>query len=121
MTVAVWIVSAVAALLYLVAGGRKVTMAEAKLPANFPFVEATGVPLLRLIGALEILGAIGLIVPALTGIAPILTPIAGFALALIMLLAIVFHVRRKEYGSLGFNALLLVLPLFVAIARLAGF
>jgi len=121
MTIAVWIVSGIAAALYLMAGGRKVTMPEAKLPANFPFVEVTGVRVLRLIGALEVLGAIGLIVPVLTGIAPILTPIAGFGLALIMVLAIALHVRRKEYSALGVNAVLLVLPLFVAVARLLGY
>ncbi len=121
MTIAVWIVSGLVALLYLMAGGRKVITPEAALPATFPFVEATGVPLLRAIGALEILGAIGVIVPALTGIAPILTPIAAIGLALIQVGAIILHVRRKEYGSLAFNAVLLVLPAFVAVARLAGY
>ncbi|MCU1411643.1 MAG: DoxX family protein [Rhodoglobus sp.] len=121
MTIAVWIVSGLVALLYLMAGGRKVTTAEAKLPATFPFVEATGVPLLRVIGALEVLGAVGVIVPAATGILPILTPIAATGLALIMVAAIVFHVRRGELKSLPFNIVLLVLPAFVAVARFAGF
>lgn len=121
MTIAVWIVSGITALLYLMAGGRKLVTPEAKLPEAFPFVESTGVLGLRLIGAAEVLGAVGLIVPALTGIAPILTPIAGFALALVMVFAIVFHARRGEFSSIGFNAVLLVLPLFVAVTRLAGF
>ena len=121
MTIAVWIVSGIAAALYLMAGGRKLALAKDKLPEVFTFVEVTGVRGLRLIGLAEVLGAIGLILPVLTGIAPILTPIAGFALALIMVLAIILHVRRKEHGTLGFNALLLVLPLFVAIVRLLGY
>jgi hypothetical protein len=48
------------------------------------------------IGALEVLGAIGLILPAVTGIAPILVPLAATGLALIMAGAVVVHVRRKE-------------------------
>ena len=120
MTIAVWIVSGLVALLYLMAGGRKLVTAQDKLPATFPFVETTGVPLLRVIGALEVLGAIGVIVPAATGIAPILTPIAAVGLALIQVGAIVFHVRRGEVKALPFNVVLLVLPAFVAVARFAG-
>lgn len=121
MTIAVWIVSGLVALLYLMAGGRKVTTPEAKLPATFPFVEVTGVRLLRVIGILEVLGAIGVIVPAATGIVPILTPIAAVGLALIQVAAIILHVRRGEMKALPFNILLLVLPAFVAVARFAGF
>jgi len=50
----------------------------------------------RLIGIAEILGALGLILPLLTGIAPILTPIAAVCLAVLMVGATVVHVRRKE-------------------------
>ncbi len=121
MTIAVWIVSGLVALLYLMAGGRKLTTPAAKLPETFSFVEVTGVRLLRFIGAVEVLGALGVILPALTGIAPILTPIAAIGLAVIQILAIILHVRRKEYNVLAFNVVLLVLPAFVAVARLLGY
>jgi uncharacterized membrane protein YphA (DoxX/SURF4 family) len=121
MTIAVWIVSGLVALLFLLAGSRKVTTAETKLPAMFPFVEVTGVPMLRVIGALEILGAIGIIVPAATNIAPILTPLAAVGLALIQVAAIILHVRRDEWKTVPVNVVLVVLPAFVAVARLAGF
>jgi uncharacterized membrane protein YphA (DoxX/SURF4 family) len=120
MIIAVWIVSGITALLYLMAGGRKVSMPSEKLPENFPFVKHTGVRLLRVIGAVEVLGAIGLIVPVLTGIVPILTPIAASGLVLVMILAIGYHLRQREYKVIGFNVVLLVLPLFVAITRFAG-
>jgi len=120
MLIAVWIVSAITALLYIMAGGRKVTMKAEKLPENFPFVADTGVRGLRFIGAVEVLGGIGVILPALTGIAPILTPIAASGLVLVMLLAIIYHVVKREFKVIGFNVLLLVLPLFVAITRFAG-
>ena len=48
------------------------------------------------IGALEVLGAVGLVLPAVTGIAPILSPLAAVGLALVMAAAAVVHVRRKE-------------------------
>jgi len=120
MLIAVWIVSAITALLYIMAGGRKVTMPAAKLPDNFAFVKHTGVRLLRFIGAVEVLGGIGVVLPALTGIAPILTPIAASGLVLVMILAIAYHVREREYKFIPFNLVLLVLPLFVAITRFAG-
>ena len=121
MTIAVWIVSGLVALVYLMAGGRKLVTPEAKLPETFPFVEVTGVRWLRVIGALEVLGAIGVIVPALTGIVPILTPIAAVGLALVQVGAIILHVRRGEFKVLPANVVLLLLPAFVAVARFAGF
>ena len=64
---------------------------------------------------LEVLGAIGLIVPAATGIAPILTPVAALGLALVMAAAVLVHVRRKEQfaSPLVFGLLALV----VAVLR----
>ena len=121
MTIAVWIVSGLVALLFLLAGGRKVTISQEKLPESFTFAEVTGAPLVRVIGVLEILGAIGVIVPAATGIVPILTPIAAAGLAAILIGSIVVHARRGETKVLPVNIVLLVLPAFVAIARFAGF
>jgi len=120
MFIAVWIVSAITALLYIMAGGRKVTLAADKLADNFAFVRHTGVRGLRLIGAAEVLGGIGVVLPALTNIAPILTPIAASGLVLIMVLAIAYHLRFREYKFIPINLVLLVLPLFVAITRFAG-
>jgi len=68
----------------------------------------------------EILGAVGLVLPALTGIAPILTPIAAVALALIMVGALVFHLRRNERPNIPVAIVLIALLTFVAIARFAG-
>ncbi|WP_228379675.1 DoxX family protein [Pseudarthrobacter enclensis] len=52
--------------------------------------------LLKGIGLLEIIGALGLILPLITGIAPALTPAAGLGLAVVMLGAVVVHQRRHE-------------------------
>ena len=71
----------------------------------------------RLIGTAEILGALGLVLPAVTGIAPILTPIAAVGLVVIMVGAAITHVRRKEPAIVPANIVLLVLAVVVAWGR----
>jgi uncharacterized membrane protein YphA (DoxX/SURF4 family) len=73
---------------------------------------------LRIIGILEILGGVGLILPAATGILPWLTPLAAAMLALVMVLAILFHARRPgEAPNIVVNAVLGILALAVAYGR----
>jgi len=55
-------------------------------------------------------GGLGLILPAVTGIAPILTPLAATGLAIIMVLAAATHVRRKEPSAVVFTLVLVVAP-----------
>mgnify|MGYP000427210283 CR=1 FL=1 len=112
-----WILQAVLAVLFLMAGIMKATRPAAKLSKSLPWVEDVPLPTLRLIGVVEVLGAIGLILPAATGIAPILTPIAATGLAVVMVLAVFTHLRRKEYGAIAFNAVLLILCVIVAWGR----
>jgi VIT1/CCC1 family predicted Fe2+/Mn2+ transporter len=87
-----------------------------------PWVEDFSQPAVRLIGAAEVLGAIGVVLPALTGVLPWLTPLAALGLVLLMVGAALTHLRRKEYGNVAINAVLLVLAAFVAYGRffLAG-
>jgi hypothetical protein len=120
MLIAVWIVSGLVALLFLAAGTMKATLPSSRLTTQFPWSETVGLPGTRVIGVLEMVGAIGVIVPALTGIAPLLTPIAATGLALIQLLAFVFHARRGETSVMPMNAVLFVLAAFVAVARFLG-
>jgi hypothetical protein len=74
-------------------------------------------PLVRFIGTAEILGGIGLIVPALTHIQPWLTPLAASGLAALMIVAVAFHIVRSEWRNLSVNVLLLALAAFVAYGR----
>jgi hypothetical protein len=76
---------------------------------------------IKLIGAVEILGAIGLILPVLLNVAPILTPIAATGLAIIQVGAIIVHLRRHDDPKgLPVNVILLLAAVFVAVARFAG-
>ena len=122
MTIATWIVSGLLAAAYLLAGVMKLTRPASALAESLPYTQDLPLWTTRLIGVLEILGAVGLIVPWLTGIAPILTPIAAVALALLQVVAFIFHVARKEIErGLVTNVLLFAAAVFVAIARFGGF
>lgn len=108
MLVAFWIVSGLVALVFLAAGTMKLARPkEALVASGLAWTEDFTEPTVKAIGAAEVLGAIGIVLPALTGIAPILSPIAASALALVMVGAIVVHVRRKENPTV--NVILLLL------------
>ena len=68
-------------------------------------------------GVAEGLAGIGLILPALLRTLPWLTPVAAAGLVVLMLGAIVFHVRRREYPNIGLNAVLGGLAAIVAWGR----
>lgn len=116
MTIAVWIVSAILAAIYLPAGTMKAFQPKEKLTA-LTWTQRYSTPTVKFIGIAEILGAIGIIVPWLTGIATVLTPIAAIGLALVQVLAAVDHIRNREYSLLPTNTVLFAAALFVAIVR----
>lgn len=72
---------------------------------------------IKLIGLVEVLGAIGLVLPALTGVAVFLVPLAAAGLALMMVGAIVVHLRRGERQAVVVPVVLLVLALFIVWGR----
>ena len=117
MNVAVWIVAVVLAAVFAMTGLMKSTQPKDKLAEKLPWVDDVSTGTLRLIGVAELLGALGLILPAWTGIAPILTPIAAAGLAVIMALAVATHARRKEPSAVVVNLVLLVAAVFVAWGR----
>ena len=85
----------------------------------FAWVNDVPRPLVQVIGFVEILGALGLILPVATGIYPWLTLVAAGALALLLVLAILFHARRHEGSEIGAPVLLLLMIAFVAYGRWA--
>jgi len=117
MNTALWIVQILLAVAFLGAGVMKATQPREKLEKGLPWVADFSTPVVRFIGVAEVLGGLGLVLPAATGIAPVLTPIAATGLAVTMVLAAVVHARRKEYQAIGINAVLLLLTVFVAWGR----
>ncbi len=109
MTVAYWIVAALLALLYLYSGGLKVLRSKDQLRPMMGWVDAVPLRLIRTIGVLEVLGALGLILPPLTGIAPALALAAAIGLVLIQVGGISLHLSRGEAKVIWLNIVLLAL------------
>jgi DoxX-like family len=103
--------------MFAMAGFMKTTQPIEKLSARMGWVKDIPPWTVRLIGTLELLGAIGLILPAVTGIWPWLTPVAAGGLVLTMVGAMITHGRRGEFSGIGFNFVLLALAAFVLIGR----
>ncbi|WP_022890432.1 DoxX family protein [Agromyces italicus] len=96
MIIALWIVTAMLALAFVMAGTMKAVTPYERVGEKMPWVEDVNPAQLKGIGVLEAIGAIGLILPAATGIAPWLTPVAAFGLAGMMAVAVGLHIRRRE-------------------------
>jgi uncharacterized membrane protein len=119
MNITLWVVQGLLALAFLAAGVPKATQPIPAVSTRLTWAKDVPAPLVRFIGVAEILGALGLILPALTGILPWLTVAAAAGLALIQASAIVFHLRRGEARVIVGNVVLLALALFVVYGRLA--
>ena len=117
MNIALWIVQGVLGAFYLVVGSWKLLMTEA-VQKRMPWAAQSTVGFVKFVGAAEVLGALGVVLPMLTGILPLLTPLAAIGLAVVQVLAVVtVHLPRKELNALPLNALLLGLALFAAVGR----
>jgi uncharacterized membrane protein len=107
MSVAYWIVAGLLALFYVYAGGIKVIQTREQLQPIMAWVDSTPMPAVRTIGAVEVLGAIGLILPPLTGIAPWLALAAATGFVLLQLGATRVHLRRGD-RQIALNIALIV-------------
>jgi len=118
MNVAIWVAQVLLALTFLVSGGLKLMRPRLQLQAQLPYVEEFTDRQVKSIGSLEVLAAIGLILPSVLRVAPLLSSAAAVGLVLLMIGAIATHVRRGEVNSrLSVNFVLLALALVVAWAR----
>jgi hypothetical protein len=104
---AYWIVAGLLAVFYLYAGGKKAAQSQEQLRPMMAWVDQIPMKLVRIIGVLEILGAAGLILPPLTGIAPWLAIAAAIGLVLIQVGGIRVHMSRGEVREIGLNIALL--------------
>ncbi|MDQ6714428.1 MAG: DoxX family protein [Candidatus Dormibacteraeota bacterium] len=118
MNVAVWVAQVLLALIFLVSGGMKLMRPRLELQPQMPFVEDLSDAQVKTIGGLEVSAAVGLILPSVLRIVPVLSAAAAVGLVLIMIGAIATHARRGEVDSrLSINFVLLGLALVVAWAR----
>lgn len=119
MLIAYWIISGLLALGYLFFGGSKLVQSKEKFVASgMGWAEPVPAWGIKLIGLLEVLGAVGLILPPLTGIATALAPWAAVGLMLVQIGAAITHLSRREVKTLPMNIVLLLLA---AVAAWLGF
>jgi hypothetical protein len=120
--ISLWIAQGLLALVYLAAGGLKVVRPRERLVASgdFDWMKDSSDAGVKAVGLVEILGAFGVILPWLTGIAPILTPIAAVGLVAVQVGALRVHLIRNERRPLPANVFLLLLAGFAAVGRFAG-
>jgi uncharacterized membrane protein YphA (DoxX/SURF4 family) len=118
MNLALWIVAIVLAVAFAGSGLMKLVVPKDKLVTNGQGWAQDVTPAnIRLIGVAEVLGAAGLILPAVTHIAPVVVSLAAVGLVFVMVGAAVVHARRNEPVNIAVNVVLLALALFVAWGR----
>lgn len=118
MNIVLWVVQGLLALLFLAAGGIKTFAPLETVKKQLPWANHFPAWFVRFVGASELLAAIGLILPGLTHIAPLLTTAAAVGLVLVMIFAAIYHASHREFPSIGINAILLLLAAFIVVGRL---
>jgi putative oxidoreductase len=113
MNTVILIAQVVLGLLFLLAGFLHATRPIEQLAKQSPWATALPLPMVRFIGVAEVLGGLGVLLAPLAGQAW-LVALAASGLALIMLLAAIFHVTRREYPATGVTLVLGALAAFVA-------
>lgn len=122
MNLALWIIAGILAAVFAGSGAMKLAMPKDKLvESGLGGLADVSQAAIRLIGVAELAGAVGLIVPPLVHIAPVLVPLAAVGLALVMVGATAVHARRREIPNVGVTVLLLVLALVVAWGRFGAY
>jgi uncharacterized membrane protein YphA (DoxX/SURF4 family) len=121
MNTILWIGQVFLAVVFLYSGVCKSVLPEQKLIAKGQTGVAGYAPAtIHFIGVCEILGAMGIVLPWLTGILPVLTPLTALCFAIVMLLAAPIHYRLKEPRNVAVNLTILVISLAVAWGRWRG-
>ncbi|MFJ6675421.1 DoxX family protein [Actinosynnema sp. NPDC091369] len=120
MNLALWIITGALAAAYVFGGAGKLIMPKERIAAFGPsaaWTEDWSAGGVKAIGAFEVLGGVGLVLPAVLGVAPVLVPVAGVGLMLIMLGAAVVRFRRGEVRLVAVDLVYLVLLAFVVWGR----
>jgi uncharacterized membrane protein YphA (DoxX/SURF4 family) len=118
VNIGLWTAQILLAVAYLAAGATKLFTPIDALGAMMTYVPTMPELFIRFLGLMEILGAIGLILPSVTRILPVLTPAAAVGLSIVQVAAIILHATRGETAmSLPANLVLLALSLFIVWGR----
>jgi hypothetical protein len=117
MNTTLWIIQALLAAFFVMPGFGKITGSKEQHIADGHIKPKASIIPIRILGILEWLGCIGIIVPWLTGIIPVLTPVAAVCFCAIMTAGMINHALKKEYKMLPLLTIVLVLAGSVAYFR----
>jgi putative oxidoreductase len=117
VNVALWVVQVLVSLFSLAAGWNHGMRPLSNTIQSLPWAADVPVALVRFIGFAELVAGVGLVLPAATRIVPRLTPLAAIGLAIIMGLAIPFHIMRGEANVIALHIVVVALCAFVAWGR----
>ncbi len=117
LNIVIWTGQVFLAVNFLILGYLKIALPINELGPEMPFVLVIPEALTRFIGVAEVLGGLGLVLPSLLRIKPVLTPLAAIGILLIMILAIGYHLYQGEYIMIGFNFIIGLVALIIAWAR----
>ena len=115
--ITLWIAQVFLAGMFIMSGFMKISQPIEQLSQMLPWASQIPSGLVRFIGVSEVLGGLGLILPALLRIKPHLTAWAALGLATVMLFAAIFHASRGEFSAIGMNVILSLVALFIAWGR----
>lgn len=115
--ISLWVAQALLGVLFVGTGVWKLLTPVAQLAEMIPWAGQVSQSFLVTIAMIDLLGGLGVVLPALLRIKPGLTVLAALGCALLMICAIVFHFSRGEGANTPFNVVLAGLSLFVAWGR----
>ncbi|HWG97801.1 MAG TPA: DoxX family protein [Pilimelia sp.] len=117
MDPALWLIQGLLAIVFVAAGVAKLLLPKERLHARMTWTRHCGQRAVWTIGALDVLGGVGVLAPGLTGVAPTLAVAAAAGLALIMVGAFVIHLRHAEYARAALTVLLFLCAVAVVVGR----
>jgi uncharacterized membrane protein YphA (DoxX/SURF4 family) len=117
MNLALWIVAGLLSVSYLISGGAKLIMPKEKYAAKARWAKDFSAGSVKAIGGLEVLAAVGLVLPAALEIVPVLVPLAALGLVMIMVGAVITRIQRHEFKFMMADLVYLALAGFVAWGR----
>lgn len=117
LNIILWVTQVLLAATLIWAAAMKLFQPIEKLSAMWPWAGQAPVALVKCTGVIDLLGALGLLLPALLRIRPKLTPIAAVAIIILMICASIFHIARSEASVIGVNIIFALMAAFIAWGR----
>src|SRR5688500_15327239 len=112
--ITLWVAQIILGGMFIMAGLMKSTQPIIALSKTVPWTANVPLELVRFIGFSELLRGLGLVLPAMLRIKPILTPIAAIGIVIIMVLAMIYHITQGETNVIGINILFGLVAAFIA-------